>query len=202
MKRSMQKGFTLIELMIVVAIIGILAAVALPAYQDYMIRAKVTEGLVLGSGLKSTVADNAANGTSDGVSAIDNVERGGLFHSMPTGTTAAPTTCAGRGICSLIRTDTTKGISKNVRFIQGNTTSGVIAVTFHGSILPTASALLNTLWLEPTSGGNKLVGGAPPSSPIVWTCYVAGAKLVKALDTATINAANALEEKYAPAECR
>jgi len=202
MKRSMQKGFTLIELMIVVAIIGILAAVALPAYQDYMIRAKVTEGLVLGSGLKPTVADNAANGTSDGASPVDAIVRGGLFHSMPTGTTAAPTTCATSGSCSLIQTSTTLGISKNVLSIVGNTTSGVIAVTFHPSILPTASAKLNTLWLEPTSGGNKLVGGAPPSSPIVWTCYVGGAKLVKALDTATITAAAALEEKYAPAECR
>jgi len=62
MKRSMQKGFTLIELMIVVAIIGILAAVALPAYQDYTIRAKVSEGLVLASAAKLAVAENAANG--------------------------------------------------------------------------------------------------------------------------------------------
>lgn len=61
MKR-VQKGFTLIELMIVVAIIGILAAVAIPAYQDYTVRAKVTEGLSLASGLKNTVAENAANG--------------------------------------------------------------------------------------------------------------------------------------------
>jgi type IV pilus assembly protein PilA len=57
--RQIQKGFTLIELMIVVAIIGILAAVALPAYQDYTIRAKVSE-LVLGaSGFKTTVAEKA-----------------------------------------------------------------------------------------------------------------------------------------------
>jgi len=57
MKRRIQQGFTLIELMIVVAIIGILAAVALPAYQDYTIRAQVTESLALSSGLKTAVAD-------------------------------------------------------------------------------------------------------------------------------------------------
>ncbi|MBG6076765.1 pilin [Polaromonas sp. CG_9.11] len=67
MKRSMQmaqKGFTLIELMIVVAIIGILAAVALPAYQDYTVRAKVTEGLSLAGAAKTAIAENAANGTA------------------------------------------------------------------------------------------------------------------------------------------
>ena len=57
MKRSLQKGFTLIELMIVVAIIGILAAVALPAYQDYTARAQMSEAMTLASGAKAAVTE-------------------------------------------------------------------------------------------------------------------------------------------------
>jgi type IV pilus assembly protein PilA len=59
--KKMQKGFTLIELMIVVAIIGILAAIAIPAYQDYTIRAQVSEGMVLASAAKAAVAETYLN---------------------------------------------------------------------------------------------------------------------------------------------
>ena len=59
MKRKLQQGFTLIELMIVVAIIGILAAVALPAYQDYTIRAKVSELMLTASGVRTCITEAA-----------------------------------------------------------------------------------------------------------------------------------------------
>ncbi|MES2279815.1 MAG: pilin [Pseudomonadota bacterium] len=69
MKRSIQKGFTLIELMIVVAIIGILAAVALPAYQDYTTRAKVSEVVLAASGARTAIAEYvAASGAFPGSS--------------------------------------------------------------------------------------------------------------------------------------
>ena len=69
MKRSIQKGFTLIELMIVVAIIGILAAVALPAYQDYTIRGKVSEAVIAGSSAKSMMSEAFQ---TDGITGLTN----------------------------------------------------------------------------------------------------------------------------------
>ena len=57
MKRTLQKGFTLIELMIVVAIIGILAAVALPAYQDYTVRARVSEVILAASSCRTSITE-------------------------------------------------------------------------------------------------------------------------------------------------
>jgi type IV pilus assembly protein PilA len=67
MKKQMQKGFTLIELMIVVAIIGILASIALPAYQDYTVRAKVSEGVIAASSVKIGIAEMLADSGIAGV---------------------------------------------------------------------------------------------------------------------------------------
>jgi type IV pilus assembly protein PilA len=67
--KSVQKGFTLIELMIVVAIIGILAAIAIPAYQDYTVRSKVTEGLNLADSAKTTVSEGFESNGINGVAA-------------------------------------------------------------------------------------------------------------------------------------
>ena len=98
--KKVQQGFTLIELMIVVAIIGILAAIALPAYQDYTIRSKVSEAMVMGSEAKTAVAETAAS-------------LGGLVNvtAANTGFVSAPTTY----VASIVIADGTGAITINTR---------------------------------------------------------------------------------------
>jgi type IV pilus assembly protein PilA len=148
MLKLVQKGFTLIELMIVVAIIGILAAIAIPAYQDYTIRAQVTEGLNLGGAVKVAVAEFFAN---TGAWPVD----------MLTATT-------GLGFTSL----------PSGKYVSSvNVATGTIKITYASAAPQQANNVINAkeLDLRPTLGNNldvvwtcgkhAIVGTDPTTSP-------------------------------------
>ncbi|HEV7632295.1 MAG TPA: pilin [Steroidobacteraceae bacterium] len=116
--KTMQKGFTLIELMIVVAIIGILAAIAIPAYQDYTIRAQVTEGLNLAAAAKSAVSESFSN----------------------TGVAPASRTVAG---LSANAADTKGNYVSGVDVVNGT-----ITVTFSNAAPQHSNAAINTMTLK------------------------------------------------------
>lgn len=122
MKQAMQKGFTLIELMIVVAIIGILAAVALPAYQDYTARSQMAEAMTLGGGLRGVVAEYWTN---EGSFPADNSEAG-ASKSISGKYVSSASIQKGLITIEMKKKGTAKGIQGKTMQLSPRTTAGSI----------------------------------------------------------------------------
>lgn len=183
MKRTIQKGFTLIELMIVVAIIGILAAVALPAYQDYTIRARITEGLSVAGGAKTLIGDSSA--------------------TLPELQAAAQTWNAQVGGVG--------ARSKYVKSVQIAEDTGEVTITYDeanvGSI-PADSTLVLTPYINGSDGQNAAAlsqlgasYAAGVTGQVDWGCASATNVVGNARNLPALNAGTLLA-KWAPNDCR
>jgi type IV pilus assembly protein PilA len=170
--KAVQKGFTLIELMIVVAIIGILAAIAIPAYQDYTVRSKVTEGLSLASSAKVAIADGFQSNDIAGVAAA-----AGALNAVGAFT---PT--------------------KYVTGMTASAANGTISVVYNAAQIPQLAGA-NTLTLTPYIGGALLAAGLQGAIDWGCAGTAAHATLTAHGDAAPTASGN-MQGKYVPTECK
>lgn len=169
--KALQKGFTLIELMIVVAIIGILAAIAIPAYQNYTIRAKVTEGLSLADSAKTAVAEGFESGGTAGVKAAAGAWNGAFAQT------------------------------KYVSNIQIDTATGAITITFGNQAPGAISGETLILTPNVAKTKLNAATAAQQADPIDWGCVSSTTTTAVTVDGLSVVSGATLKAQYAPSSC-
>ena len=171
--KKVQQGFTLIELMIVVAIIGILAAIAIPAYQDYTIRAQVSEGMNLAAAAKAAISESFIN---RGQAPLDRTTAG---------MSATPTDTSGKYVTQVLVTNGT------IQITYGNEASKQITGKTLG-LTPYETPDLSVAWRcggAPQPAGTQLMG-------------TSGGGVKSAYDPGTLGDPAGTLTKYLPSACR